>query len=100
MRTTESHRTTAKYAKRSTCNSFCTAKLCTDILNDGDEILHRIRRVTLPGKAQNGASAVIAAAGSHTESAAGGLVSLVLLFSPDELINRKAGMDPGYKSKS
>lgn len=30
----------------------------------------------------------------------GGLVSLLLMFSPDELINSKAGMDPGYKSKS
>jgi len=72
MSATELHRTTAKLAKGSTHNSFCTAKLCTDILNDGADILHRIRRVTLRGKAQHGASAMIAAAGSCRGSAAGG----------------------------
>lgn len=90
------HRIIAKFAKGSTFNSFCTAKLCADILNDADNTLYRIRRVSLQGKAHHGASAAGCYCGCSTE----GLVLLLLRFFAEELINRKAGMDPGYKRKS
>lgn len=44
----------AKRAKGSTCNWFCTAKLCAETANDADTIPHGIERVR-PGEELIGA---------------------------------------------